>query len=51
MTVKDIVSEHVKSAQKFEREVLSSPEKARRFLIRAGILDKSGKKMARRFRA
>ncbi|HEY4329685.1 MAG TPA: hypothetical protein VGN88_08105 [Phycisphaerae bacterium] len=37
MTTKEIVEEHMKTSRDFEKKVLSSPEEARKFLIRIGV--------------
>ncbi len=50
MTTRETVNEHLKSSRELEKKLRGSKAFARRFLIRAGILDKSGKKLARRFR-
>lgn len=48
-TVDEIVQEHLRASEKL-RKSLKSPKDARRFLIRAGILSKDGKKLAKRYR-
>ena len=48
-TVRSIVQEHRKAA-KAQRKKLQDPREARRFLIRAGILTKSGGQLAKRYR-
>ncbi|HVX86913.1 MAG TPA: hypothetical protein VH253_19170 [Phycisphaerae bacterium] len=45
-----IVREHTRAAKKAMKEALRSPKDARAFLIRAGILTKSGKRLARPYR-
>lgn len=50
MSVEQIVREHSAATRKFLKEIKGKPEKARAFLIQAGILDKSGKRLARRYR-
>jgi hypothetical protein len=44
-----IVKEHRKAAAKL-RKSLTTPRKARDYLVRAGILEKNGKKLAKRYR-
>jgi hypothetical protein len=44
-----IIKEHRKAAKELRKEH-RDPEKARAFLIRAGILTKSGKRLAKRYR-
>jgi putative ubiquitin-RnfH superfamily antitoxin RatB of RatAB toxin-antitoxin module len=41
-TVTEIVKEH-REAMKIQRKLLKDPKEARKFLIRAGILNKNGK--------
>lgn len=48
-TVTAIVREHRIAAAR-QRKEHRDPEKARAFLIRAGILSKSGKQLSRRYR-
>ena len=50
MTVDEIVKQHVKASQKFRKSIKGSPEKARTFLIGAGILNKNGTRLARIYR-
>ena len=50
-SVEDIVKEHVEASRKMRQEWKQHPEKARQFLIKAGILDKSGKRLAKRYRS
>ena len=50
MTGDEIVKQHVKASQKYRKSIKGSPEKARKFLISAGILDKNGKRLARIYR-
>jgi hypothetical protein len=45
MTEKEI-KQHLKASRELRRELRASPKAARRFLVRAGILDKSGKRLA-----
>ncbi len=49
MNTAAIVKEHEKAMRKL-RKKLRDPEEARKFLIRAGILDKDGKRLARFYR-
>jgi hypothetical protein len=49
-TVAEIVKEHRLAAAKQRKEFRGDPEKARAFLIRAGILTKDGKRLAKRYR-
>jgi len=44
-----IVKEHRKAAKE-QRKMLRDPEEARKFLIRAGILAKDGRRLARKYR-
>ena len=48
-TVSEIVREHVIASQKLRKEIKGNPAKAKAFLIKAGILNKSGK-LAKRYR-
>jgi hypothetical protein len=48
-TVDEIVREHIRASKEL-RAKLKTPEQARQFLIRAGILSKDGKKLAKRYR-
>jgi hypothetical protein len=48
-TATTIIKEHRKAASQ-QRKELRDPQKARAFLIRAGILTKDGKQLARRYR-
>lgn len=50
MTVKETVEEHMKAANRLEKRLMSSRKYAVRFLIRAGVLDKTGKKLANKCR-
>lgn len=54
MTYDQMVRAQIKSvlafAKKREAEHAKDPEKARRLLVRIGILDKSGKRLARKYR-
>ena len=50
MTTKEIVEEHMKAAKRVERRLMSSRKAAVQFLIRAGVLDKTGKKLANKCR-
>jgi hypothetical protein len=44
-----IVKEHRKAAS-LQRKTLADPKKARAFLVRAGILDKGGTRLNKRYR-
>jgi hypothetical protein len=44
-----IVKEH-RAAATLQRKALADPKKARAFLVRAGILAKGGKRLAKRYR-
>jgi hypothetical protein len=48
-TVSEIVREH-RAGMKRLREKFKDPAEARKSLIRAGILTKSGKRLAKRYR-
>ncbi len=48
-TVTAIIKEH-RDAAKQQRKKLQDPKEARKFLIRAGILTKSGQQLAKRYR-
>jgi len=48
-TANTIIKEHRNAAKK-QRKKLMDPNEARRFLIRAGILAKDGRKLATRYR-
>jgi hypothetical protein len=50
MTVKHIVRDHLKASKEFSKETKGDPAKARAFLIKAGILNKNGTKLAKRYR-
>ncbi len=50
MTVDEIVKQHVEASQKFRKSIKRSPEKARKFLISAGILNKKGTRLAKVYR-
>ena len=49
-SVAEVVREHIKTSKRFRRSINGDPAKARAFLIKAGILAKDGKKLAKRFR-
>lgn len=49
MTVREMVKEQNEATRRVVKS-LNSPEKARKFLIRAGILNKKGTALARRYR-
>ena len=46
----EIVKQHVEASQKFRKSIKRSPEKARKFLISAGILNKKGTRLAKVYR-
>jgi len=48
-TVRSIVREHRKAARALRKQ-MQDPREARKFLIRAGILTRSGKQLAKRYR-
>ena len=48
-TVSEIVKEHREGMKRLRKE-LKDPAEARKFLIRAGILTKDGKRLAKRYR-
>lgn len=50
MSVSEIVSEHLRASREFRKSTKGSPAKARAFLIKAGILNKTGTKLAKRYR-
>jgi hypothetical protein len=50
MTVSAIVKEHLKASRKVRKSFQESPENARQFLIRAGILNKKGTGLSARYR-
>ncbi|MGD0387758.1 MAG: hypothetical protein ABSC42_02290 [Tepidisphaeraceae bacterium] len=50
MTVAQIVKENQKAMNRAAKRAKKSKKTARSFLIRAGILDKSGKKLAKSYR-
>ena len=50
MTVDEIVKEHLKASEKLRKSMKGSPEKARKLLIEAGILNKKGTQLARIYR-
>jgi hypothetical protein len=50
MTVNEIVKEHLKASRRFRKSIKGSPEKAQRFLIEAGVLNKKGTRLARIYR-
>jgi len=47
---KAIVDEHLRMSKRVSAKVLSSPQSAKAFLIKAGIVDKSGKRLAKPYR-
>ena len=50
MTVDEIVKEHLRASRRLRKSIKGSPEKARKFLIEAGVLNKKGTKLARMYR-
>ncbi len=50
MTVNEIVEEHVKASKELRRSLKGSPDRVRTLLIRAGVLNKKGTKLARQCR-
>ncbi len=48
-TVTAIIKEHRDAARQL-RKKLANPREARKFLVRAGILAKSGRRLAKRYR-
>jgi hypothetical protein len=42
-TTKDIVDEHLKAVESARGKILKNKQTARAFLVKAGIVDKSGK--------
>ncbi len=48
MTRAEIVKDYLKASKELRKEIGNSPSKARQFLIEAGVLDKSGKKLRKR---
>ena len=49
-TVRQDIDAFLKASREARRSFLKSPEKARQWLIRMGILTKDGKKLVRRYR-
>jgi hypothetical protein len=49
-TVNNVVNEHVRASRRFRKAVKGDAARARAFLVRAGILDKSGTRLAKRYR-
>ncbi len=49
-TVDEIVAEHIKASRQVRASFKGNPKKAREYLIRIGYLDKTGKKIAKRYR-
>ena len=50
MTVSEIVKENEQAMKRAGKRARRSKETARAFLVRAGILDKSGKRLAKPYR-
>lgn len=49
-TTEEIVREHIAASKRFLRSIRGDPAKARAFLVKAGILTRDGKKLAKRYR-
>ena len=49
-TVDEVVKEHLKASKRLRKAIEHSPKKAKELLILAGILDKNGTRLARRYR-
>lgn len=49
-TIADMVREHIKASREIRRSFKGSPQRAKQFLIRAGILNKKGTKLSSRYR-
>jgi hypothetical protein len=49
-TVDQIVKKHLAASRELRKSLKGSPEKARKFLIAAGILNKKGTALSRRYR-
>jgi hypothetical protein len=45
-----IVREHVAASKRFRRSIRGNAAKSKAFLVRAGILNKSGTKLAKQYR-
>lgn len=50
MTVAEDIRKQLEIARRDRRSFQNDPQKARKWLIRMGVLDKSGKRLARRYR-
>jgi hypothetical protein len=50
MTVTEDIRKQLAIARQDRRSFKNDPRKARKWLIRMGVLDKSGKRLARRYR-
>jgi len=50
MTVAEDIRKQLEIARQDRRSFQNDPRKARKWLIRMGVLDKSGKRLARRYR-
>lgn len=50
MNVDEIVEEHVKAPKELRKSLKGSPERVRTLLIRAGVLNKKGPKLAKQCR-
>jgi len=51
MTVAEEVKAQLKVSRRIRKSIGKSPERARRWLIEMGILQRDGKKLARRYRS
>lgn len=49
-TTAEMVKEHLEASKRLMKKVLASKRSARAFLVSAGILDKSGKGLAKPYR-
>ena len=49
-TTDQIVREHVEASKRFRKRIKGDAAKARAFLVKAGILNKSGTRLAKRYR-
>ncbi len=48
MTVDEIVKEHLKASRELRKSVQGSPDRIRKLLIKAGVLNKNGTKLSKR---
>ena len=49
-TTQQIVKQHIAASRRFRASIRGDAAKARAFLIKAGILNKSGTRLAKRYR-